>query len=165
MRGNPLLIFNKQLSLKWNILVYKSFGNVLSAVYKCTYTRGQWKQACGEEIDMTMSKIKNQFIYLIKTYTPLTVYSDINARLMCDRCKEESNIKVFEHFNQFIAIMLKDLLFDNQSPALYKECHLVDYPLNHCHIKNIWRRDLFNMFCHNVTFLVAPPVKTLPSFV
>ena len=158
--GNPLLIFNKRLSQTWFTMKYKSFGNALSAVYKCIYTRGQWKRACGEEVDMTMSKIKNQFIHLIKTYTLLTAaYSEIIIMGMCDRCNEESNFKVFKHFDAIIYKMLKDLLFDNQSPDLYKECHLVDYPLNHCHIKNFWRRDLFNMFCHNVTFLVAPQLK------
>ena len=160
--GNPILIMNKQLSQTWSSIIYPSYGNVLSAVYECICTRGQWKRACGEEVDMTMKKIKNQFIQLIKTYTRVSgKYGEITVGPICDRCNEESNLKVFEHINYIIFSMLKDLLFYNQSPDLYKECHLVDYPLNHCHIKNIWRRDLFNMFCHNVTFLVAPQLKPL----
>ena len=55
--------------------------------------------------------------------------------------------------------LLYSLLYDNQSPVLFKECHLVDYPLNHCHIKNIWRRDVFNMFCHNVANIMAPQLE------
>ena len=162
IRGNSLLILNKKLSQTFNTMFVKSFVNVLSAVFECIYTRGQWKRACGEEVDVAISQIKNQFIHLIKTYTRLTAeYGDITYVTMCDRCNEESNLKVFEHFNRIITNMLKDLLFDNQSPALYKECHLVDYPLNHCHTQNFWRRDLFNMFCHNVTFLVAPQLKPL----
>ena len=165
MRGNRLLIINKQLSQTWNTVYVKSQGNVFSAVYECIYTRGQWKRACGEEVDMTMSKIKNQFIQLIKPYTILiAAYAHISVGPICDRCKEESNLNMFKHLNAIIGRMLMDLLFYNQSPALYKECHLVDYPLNHCHIKNIWRRDLFNMFCHNVTFLVAPQLKPLLPF-
>ena len=157
MNGNLFHIFNKWLSQTFDTMKVKSYDNVYSAVYECIYTRGQWKRACGEEVDMTMNMIKNQFIQLIKTYTQLTTaIADIFIMPMCDRCNEESNLKVFKQFNYIILFMLKYLLFDNQSPDLYKECHLVDYPLNHCHIKNIWRRDLFNMFCHNVTFLVAP---------
>ena len=155
VRGNPFLILNKQLS--HDTMFYKSFNNVYCAVYECIYTRGQWKRACGTEVDMTMKKVKNQFIHLTKTYKRLQPILRIQP--MCDRCKEESNIKVFEHLNAFIGIMLKDLLFDNQSPDLYKQCHLVDYPLNKCHTQNFWRRDLFNMFCHKVTFLVAPQLK------
>ena len=159
IRGSRFLILNKQLSQTWNTMFYKSYGNALSAVYECIYTRGQWKRACGEEVDMTMNKIKNEFIQLIKTYTRITAAYEVIYGNICDRCKEESNLKVFKHLNEIIVRMLKDLLFYNQSPDLYKECHLVDYPLNHCHIKNIWRRDLFNIFCHNVTFLVAPQLN------
>ena len=160
MKGNIFLIFNKMLSHTWNTMVLKSFGNVPSAVYECIYTRGQWKRACGEEVDMTINKIKNQFIHLIKTYIRLSsTFTGIIFGPMCNRCNEESNLKVFEHINHIIVSMLKDLLFNNQSPALYKECHLVDYPLNHCHIKNMWRREIFNMFCHKVTNIMAPQVK------
>ena len=121
------------------------------------YTPG----ACGEEVDATMSDIKNQFIQLIKTYPISGVqYADtIFGGTICDRCKEESNLNLYKHFSSIIFSMLNDLLLVNQSPDLYKECHIVDYPLNKCHTQNIWRRDLFNMFCHNVTFLVAPQLK------
>ena len=160
MRGNPLLILNKKLSQTFYTMFAKSYGNVFSAVYECIYARGQWKQACGEEVDMTMNMIKNQFIHLITTSKGrIAKYTGINVGPICDRCNEDSNLNVFEHFNHVILIMLKDLLFYNQSPDLYKQCHLVDYPLNHCHTQNFWRRDLFNMFCHNVTFLVAPQLK------
>ena len=160
VRGNPFLILNKQLS--HDTMFYKSLGNVYSAVYECIYTRGQWKRACGEEVDVTISEIKNRFIHLIKSYAIFTVaFADSNVELLCDRCNEESNLKVFKHFNHIILFMLKDLLLENQSPDLYKQCYLVDYPLNHCHTQNFWRRDLFNMFCHKVTFLVAPQLKPL----
>ena len=160
MKGNGFLILNKQLSHTGFTVVCKSLGNVVSAVYECMYTRGQWKRACGEEVDMTMSMIKNEFIQLIKTYTVVAAkQAHMDFGPICDRCNEESNLKVFKHFSDIIWFMLKDLLFYNQSPDLYKQCHLVDYPLNHCHTQNFWRRDLFNMFCHNITFLVAPQLK------
>ena len=157
MRGNDGLILNKQLSKTLEVMDDKSVANVHSAIYECIYTRGQWKRACGEEVDMTMSKIKNQFIHLIKTYTELTIQlAEMSFVPMCDRCKRETNYKVFENFNQIILMMLFDVLFYNQSPDIYKQCHLVEYPLNKCHTQHFWRRDLFNMFCHNVTFRVAP---------
>ena len=56
-------------------------------------------------------------------------------------------------------ILLQSLLYDSQSPYLFKECQIVDYPLNHCHIKNIWRREVFNMFCHQVTNIMAPQLE------
>ena len=55
--------------------------------------------------------------------------------------------------------ILVNLLYNSQSPYLFKECQIVDYPLNHCHIKNIWRRDVFNMFCHQVTNILAPQLE------
>ena len=163
MRGNILLIINEQLFQTLKTMIYRSFGNVLSAMYECIYTRGQWKRTCGEEVDVAISSIKNEFIQLINTYTQASDAYDraLDSMPICDRCKEDSNFKVFEHFNNIIFSMLNDLLLNNQSPDLYIECHLVDYPLNHCHTQYIWRRDLFNMFCHNITFLVAPQLKPL----
>ena len=159
-RGNQFLFMNKRISQNWNTVVYKSLGNVLAAAYECIYTRGQWKRACGEEVNVAIGQIKNQFIHLLKTFTRLTDgYPQAPLATMCDRCNKKSDLKVFKQFNGIIYNMLYDLLFDNQSPYIYKECHLVDYPLNKCHTQNIWRRDLFNMFCHNVTFLVAPQLK------
>ena len=160
MRGNDGLILNKQLSKTLEVMDDKSVANVHSAIYECIYTRGQWKRACGEEVDMTMSKIKNQFIHLIKTYTELTIQlPEMSFMNMCNRCNRKTSLKVFENFNHIILMTLADVLLYNQSPDLYKQCHLVDYPLNHCHTQNFWRRDLFHMFCHNVTFLVAPQLK------
>ena len=160
MRSNQFLLINKWISQNFKTAVFKSYGNVLSSVYECIYTRGQWKRACGEAVDGAISQIKNQFIQLIKTYTRLSAaFADMSVGPICDRCNEESNLKLYKHFNHIILFKLKDLLFYNQSPVLFKQCHLVDYPLNHCHIKNIWRRDVFNMFCHNVTNIIAPQLK------
>ena len=161
MKGNPLLIINKQLSQIVEFMLLKSYGNVFAAVYECIYTRGQWKRACGEEVDVTMSQIKDQFIHLIKIAPLLCVqYVPTNfGGTICDKCKEESNLKVFKHLNDIIKRVLGDLLLINQSPDLFQQCHLVHYPLNKCHTQNFWRRDLFNMFCHNITFLVAPQLK------
>ena len=159
-RGNPLLVWNKGISQNRITMAYKSLGNALAAEYECIYKRGHWERACGEAVNVAIGQIKNQFIHFIKTYTRhADGAAEITVGTLCDRCNEESNLKVFKHFDHIIGSMLKDLLFDNQSPDLYKECHLVDYPLNKCHTQNFWRRDLFNIFCHNVTLLLAPQLK------
>ena len=78
---------------------------------------------------------------------------------MCDRCKKGTNLKTFKYLNVKKYRSLFSLVYANQSPYLFTECQLVDYPLNHCHIKNIWRRDIFNLFCHEVTNFVAPQLE------
>ena len=162
MRGNIWPVINKKLSQRTRTIFVKSFANVYSAVYECIYTRGEWKRACGEMVDMTMSQIKNKYITLMKNH-PQSNTQNLGGQTtglnMCDRCREGSHFKVFEHFNYVILSLLYDLLFVNQAPELFKQCHLVEYPLNKCHTQNFWRRDLFNMFCHNVTNIIAPQLE------
>ena len=161
--GNVVMYLNKQYETRPDTLyiIDKSEASVSIAVYQCVYTRGQWKRACGESVDQTISIIVNKFIDIVKKFMTFdSIYQNLNDAI-CDRCKKGSNLKTFKHFSSMKGSLLFSLLYDNQSPYLFKECHLVDYPLNHCHIKNIWRRDLFNMFCHNVTYLVAPQLKPL----
>ena len=140
-------------------IMYRSNANVYSAVYRCIYTRGQWKRACGESVDKTISKIVHDFSSIVK----YSIYGgeDMIGAILCDRCKNGSNLKIFVHVSNMKFKLLMSLLFMNQSPDLYKECQVVDYPLNHCHMKNIWRRDLFTMFCHQVTVVIAPQLKPI----
>ena len=159
--GNFLMYYNKQYETGHdnNNMIDKSAASVSIAVYKCVYTKGQWKRACGESVDHTIRKIVNQLIAIVKdfiTFSPM--YQVVNI-VICDRCKKGSNLKLFKHFNRMKYILLQSLLYDSQSPYLFKECQIVDYPLNHCHIKNIWRREVFNMFCHQVTNIMAPQLE------
>ena len=41
LKGNPLLIINKQLSQTLFIMLLKSYGNVYAAVCECIYKSGQ----------------------------------------------------------------------------------------------------------------------------
>ena len=157
-RGNVLMYLNKQFGRDCMYLYVSSVASVHIAIYQCIYTRGQWKRACGESVDQTISKIVNKFIQIVKGFKSVNIYENVN-QAMCDRCKKESNLKTFKHFNKMKIELLGSLLYDTQSPALFKECQIVDYPLNHCHIKNIWRRDVFNMFCHKVTNIMAPQLE------
>ena len=161
--GNIMMYLNKQFASQPHInnMVDKSEASVIIAVYQCIYDRGQWKRACGESVDGTISKIVTEFTEIVKKYLSMIILSmgrNMN-RGMCDRCKKGSNLKTFKRFNFMKTMLLFNLLYANQSPYLFKECQLVDYPLNHCHTKNIWRRDVFNMFCHQVTNIMAPQLE------
>ena len=160
-RGNFVMYLNKQYETGHDnkYMSDKSDASIIIAVHQCIYTRGQWKRACGESVDQTISKIVNKFIDIVKKFMTFDLIYQNQINAICDRCKKGSNLKTFKHFDDMKAELLGALLYDNQSPDLFKECRLVDYPLNHCHIKNIWRRDVFNMFCHNVTNIMAPQLE------
>ena len=162
-RGNKLMYLNKQFETGPDVgyMMDKSDASVIMAVYQCVYTKGQWKRACGESVDQTISKIVNKFINIMKDFIKFDhMYQNVN-NVICDRCKKGSNLKTFKHFDSMKESLLFSLLYENQSPVLFRECQIVDYPLNHCHIKNIWRRDIFNMFCHQVTNIMAPQLEPL----
>ena len=159
--GNFLLYLNKQYETGHDkkYMIDKSDASVSIAVFQCIYTKGQWKRACGESVDQTISIIVNKFIDIMKKFMTFdSIYQNLNDAI-CDRCKKGSNLKTFKIFSDMKYILLQSLLYENQSPVLFKECNIVDYPLNHCHIKNIWRRDVFNMFCHQVTNIMAPQLE------
>ena len=163
-KGNKLMYLNKQFDTGHggSHLVDKSEASVIIALYQCIYTRGQWKRACGESVDQTIGIIVNKFNNIVKVFSTFTT---ANANfVICDQCKKGSNLKTFKHFNVMKEKLLYSLLYENQSPDLFKECHLVDYPLNHCHIKNFWRMDVFNMLSSSNQHHCSP-VRTLPSFV
>ena len=158
-RGNFMMYLKKQFGRDDIYIYVSSVASVQIAVYQCTYIRGQWKRACGESVDQTISIIVNKSIQIVKGFKSVNIYENIN-QVMCDRCKKGSNLKTFKVFTDMkFSLIFESLLYDNQSPYLFKECQLVDYPLNHCHIKNIWRRDVFNMFCHQVTNIMAPQLE------
>ena len=158
-RGNFLLYLNRQLGKGLTNMEFKSLSNICIAVCHCIYTRGQWKRACGKHVDETISKIVNKFTLLMTKYLIFDTYGLLTNIILCDRCKKGSNLKTFKKFDNMRNELIFNLLYDNQSPKLFKECHLVNYPLNHCHIKNIWRREVFNMFCHKVTNIMAPVLE------
>ena len=160
-RGNILMYFNKQFDTGYDTsyLVDKSDASVNIAVYQCIYKKGQWKRACGEIVDETISKIVNKFIEIVKVFIKFNpMFKNLN-NAVCDRCKKESNLKIFKIISDIKWDLLQSLLYCNQSPYFFKECQIVDYPLNHCHMKNIWRRDVFNMFCYQVTNIMAPQLE------
>ena len=162
-RGNNLMYLNKQFATgpDTKYIIEHSQAKVNIALYQCIYTRGQWERACGISVDDTLSKLVKQFTNIVEVYlfSRLPIGPQNKNLALCNRCKKGSNLKLFKHFNDMVFYLLYSLLYENQSPDLFKECRLVDYPLNYCHTRNIWRRGVFRMFCHNVTFTVAPHLK------
>ena len=161
--GNSLMYLNKRyLRLGFKYEYDESVASVSIAVYQCIYIRGQWKRACGQKVDQTMNKIVKKFSKIVNKYLSMDFNgNDKNSNmLMCNRCKKGTNLKTYNRLNRLkYHLSLFSLLYENQSPFLFEECQIVDYPLNHCHMKNIWRRDVFNMFCHNITNIIAPQLE------
>ena len=160
--GNSLMYLNKNFLGSGSEHEYDaSVASVYIAVYQCIYIRGQWKRACGQKVDNAISRIVKKFSKIVNKYLSMDFDgNDKNTNMsMCNRCQKGTNLKTFKHFNFMKGSILDSLLYENQSPYLFKECQIVDYPLNHCHIKNTWRRDVFNMFCHKVTNIMAPQLE------
>ena len=159
--GNTIMYLNRYYTgSDFNFMYDTSIANIYVAVYQCIYTRGQWKRACGESVEDAVRKIVNKSTSIVMKYRSLVRYSrKVEVMLICDRCKRGSNLKIFKHFKDMKYKLLYSILYENQGPDRFKECHLVDYPLNKCHTQNIWRRDLFDMFCHEVTNIIAPQLE------
>ena len=160
-RGNSFMYINEQFETGHDVsyMMAKSAISVITAVYQCIYTRGQWKRACGESVNETINKIVKQFVDMVEYFMGFTRTDKHINDIVCDRCEKGSNLETFKHFDHMKGSLISSLLYDNQSPYRFKECHLVDYPLNHCHMKNIWRREVFNMFCHQVTNIITPQLE------
>ena len=69
-RGNYLMYFNKQFDTLPHVryMCDNSYASAGIALYQCIYTKGQWKRACGESVDETISKIVNKFINILKDF-------------------------------------------------------------------------------------------------
>ena len=65
-RGNFMMYLNKRVGRDYRYIYVSSVASVQIAVYQCIYTRGQWKRACGEIVDQTISIIVNKFIQIVK---------------------------------------------------------------------------------------------------
>ena len=120
-QGNFLMYINKQYVTGHDVMYIhdKSEASVSIAVYQCIYTRGQWKRACGESVDETISIIVNKFIHIVEEFRRLSLVFQKSDYALCDRCKEGSNLKTFKMFNHMKFDLLQSLLYENQSPVLF----------------------------------------------
>ena len=143
--GDKYLLFNLYVS-EW-----ESISQASVDIFNCIYEKGNWIHACGRDADAMMLNITNKLSKLAETY-PTSGFVGMNVFNMCDICQlHHYDPKIYQKLDDMRSKLLRSLLLDNQSPALFEECHLVDYPLNQCHLREVWRRNVFEMFCHQVT--------------
>ena len=150
--GNFWLIVNKNLPE-----MLKSISNTVSSVYECIYERGNWRHSCGSEVEAMMGSLAKKFSNLAKL-TYRVIVSSMLTENICDICAPGSNLTTYSHLATLRNHILRSLLLNNQSPYLFTQCKVVNYPLNQCHLRLIWRRDVYNMFCHYVMTVFIPEV-------
>ena len=151
-RGNPALIENINDPHK----IYKWYTNTASSINECIYKRGNWKHSCGSEVEAMMGNLTKSFSSLHKS-TITVIYSlSMFETIMCDICKPGSDLTKYHKLYYTWFKLLNRLMYKNQSPYLFRQCNVANYPLNQCHLRLIWRRDVYAMFCHQVRSVIVP---------
>ena len=152
IRGNPVMISN----INYPRLFYKWMSNTLSSVYECIYKRGNWRHSCGSGVEAMMGNLTKSFSNLAKLIVRMkSTFSMVDTNI-CDICKPGSDLTNYDRLNKLRSTILVNLLFHNQSPYLFRQCMEVSYPLNQCHLRLIWRRDVYAIFCHQVKSVIIP---------
>ena len=151
-KGNPFLIAN----INYPHQLVKWLTNLGSSVYECIYKRGNWRYSCGAEVEAMMGNLTKSFSNLAKNTTSLSIPFSMLQDSICDVCKPGSNLTMYDWLNKLRFQLLRHLLYYNQSPYLFTHCKEVDYPLNQCHLRLIWRRDVYYIFCHQVRSVIVP---------
>ena len=148
--GNLWLIMNI------NYPGYKSVSNTVSSVYECIYKRGNWRHSCGSEVEAMMGNLTKSYSNLAKLTVRFIGSFKVLRENICDVYNPGSDLTKYDKLNKLRNKSLKLLLFQNQSPYLFTQCKVVNYPLNQCHLRVIWRRDVYAMFCHQVRSVTLP---------
>ena len=148
-KGNSWLLCNKHCTL--HVSLAKTAGDI----FRCIYERGNWQHACGSDANTVMQDLTKKFTLLARKYSALFI-SSMNTYNMCNICKlsqmkSVKKMKVYHSLEDTRFTLLRDLIYNEQNLALFSECNVLDYPLNSCHLRNIWRRDVYKMFCHNIS--------------
>ena len=150
-RGNQFLIANVNYPKKYD----KWLSDLPSSIYECIYNRGNWRHACGSDVEAMMRNLTKSFSNLI-ILNPETAFFTVSQYFMCDPCKPGSDLTIYDKLNNLRDSIVSLLIKQNQSPYLFRQCKLVNYPLNQCHLRLIWRRDVYAMFCHQVRNVIIP---------
>ena len=120
--------------------------------------RGNWRHSCGAEVESMMQNLTKIFSSLTKL-NPMFSMVPVTDESMCDICKPETDLKTYVKVNLLRIKLVELLLVKNQNPFLFKQCQVVNFPLNQCHLRLIWREGVYNMFCHKVINKFIPEVK------
>ena len=131
-------------------------SNTGSSIYECIYKRGNWRHSCGSEVEAMMGNLTKSFSNLAKLNVRLFSSFAILQENFCDVCKPGSDLTNYDKLSKKRSILIAFLLYKNQSPYLFRQCNVVNYPLNQCHLRLIWRRDVYAMFCHQVRSVIIP---------
>ena len=138
--------------------MYKWLSNAVSSVNECIYERGNWRHSCGSEVEAMLRNLTKSFSNLAKITVRFIVAFSMLAENICDICKPGEDLTKYSELTKHRTKILRHLLFYNQSPFLFTQCKVVNYPLNQCHLRLIWRRDVYKMFCHHVMTVFIPEV-------
>ena len=151
-RGKTVFIANKAYkSKRWR-------GFALSSMYECINIKGNWRHSCGAEVEAMMNSLTKSFSRLAVSY-PYASWCSTDPYITCDICKPNSDIQQYVKFNNKWLDLLWWLLVKNQNPFLFTQCKVVDYPLNDCHRRLTWRRDVYGMFCQIVRNRIVPVMR------
>ena len=156
-RGNAWLLCNKHYTVP--VSLSKTAGDI----FRCIYDRGNWQHACGSEANFVMQDLTKKFTVLARKHYTVFI-SSMNTYNMCNICKRSQmrsvkKMKVYYGLEDARFTLLRDLIYNEQNLALFSECDVLDYPLNSCHLRNIWRRDVYSMFCHNISIAFEPVAR------
>ena len=157
-RGNPLFLINPD-----NLKFGRWAINAASAVYECIYERGNWRHSCGSEVEAMMKNLTKSFSGLAKL-NPIESLNNMDHFDMCNLCKPGSDLTIYDKLHKLRQNLLRFVLLKNQSPYLFKRCKVVYSPLNQCHLRLVWRRGVYAMFCHKVKNVIIPEVSPFLPF-
>ena len=149
--GNQFLIRN----INYPYQQERWYSNFLSSIFECIYNRGNWRHSCGFEVEAMMGNLTKSFSSLVKIHPVSAKFTMLEYNL-CDVCKPGSNLFLYDKLNDLRISLLDLLIYQSQSPYLFRQCKEVNYPLNQCHLRLIWRRDVYAMFCHQVRSVIIP---------
>ena len=150
-KGNKLLISNKQETPKVYMQRY------YKDMFTCIYKRGEWTRACGTQSANVMYQLTKDFINIGDRYSGISMIS-MDSNIMCDICKDGSDIRVYQKLDELRHQVLVDLLYNNLNSTLYSQCSVTNYPLDQCHQHQIWERDLYSRFCFQIQNEMIPLV-------
>ena len=146
------------LLLNWyekNLRSYKWIGNAAANMYECMYRRGNWRHSCGSEVESMMQNLTRSFSRLARLY-PLSSLLNVDEANLCEVCKPGSDFTKYDNLAKLRVKLLGSFIAKNQSPYLFKRCQVSNYPLNQCHLRLMWRKDVYDMLCHQVRSVIIP---------
>ena len=152
LNGSPLLMTN----INYPYQIHKWLSNTASSVYECIYKRGNWRHSCGSEVEAMMGNLTKSFTNLAKSNDSFAHHLSMLQGNICNICEPGVDITKYDKLNILRETILANLLYHNQSPYLFRQCNVVNYPLNQCHLRLTWRRDVYAMFCHQVRSVIIP---------